>query len=556
MQQIISLMNSLSWKQKAAMVLALAATGLALAALLNWQTESDFRPIFTSLSQEDAAGVVQKLKESGVPFRLSEGGTSIRVPSERVAELRLEMASAGLPRSGRIGFELFDRTNFGTTDFAEQVNFRRAVEGELERSVMSLAEVEMARVHVTMPKDSVFLESRQEAKASVMVRLRPGLTLTPQNVIAITHLVSSAVEGLKPDLVSVLDMKGNLLSRPRRASVGDGVEPSDGMLDFQKKLETDMVRKISSTLEPLLGVDKFRAGVSVECDFTSGEQSEESFDPDRSVMTNSTRTEESLMQTAQASGVPGTASSLPRPSSRPPTSPGGTTRRSETISYQTSRVTRHVKLPQGALKKISASVLLDQVVSWQQTEKGMTRVLTPPSAERMKSIRELVAGAIGIDEERGDSLIVESLPFESTMAIEPPAQSPAHPPAAPPLNPWTKFQQQPWFWYAVGGGSALLLLILAAGGWLLRKRARKSKNSGTPLPPSEVIKALAGPTAESNLPQTEPQRLSSGAPQLLAAGSAEDQTEELILKARQQASESQEVYLNVVRGWLAEDAEA
>ena len=182
---------------------------------MHWQKEADFKPLFTGLAPEDAAGIVQKLKESGVEYRLPDAGGAVLVPSARLAELRLSMAAAGLPKTGRIGFELFDKTNLGATEFTEHVNYRRALEGELERSIMSLAEVEQARVHMTFPKDSVFLDAQQPAKASVLVKIRPGARLSPQNVQAINHLVASAVEGLSPDAVSVLDMNGNLLGRPR-----------------------------------------------------------------------------------------------------------------------------------------------------------------------------------------------------------------------------------------------------------------------------------------------------------------------------------------------------
>src|SRR5204862_6397650 len=174
----------------------------------HWSQERDFRPLYSSLSPEDAGAVLAKVREGGSEFRLAEGGTSVLVPSSRVAELRLQLAAAGVPKSGRIGYELFDKTNFGTSDFAEQVNYHRALEGELERSIVSLSEVEQARVHLTLPKESIFLESRQPAKASVLVKLRPGARLAPQNVAAICQLMASAVEGLAPEAVSVVDMRG------------------------------------------------------------------------------------------------------------------------------------------------------------------------------------------------------------------------------------------------------------------------------------------------------------------------------------------------------------
>src|SRR5574341_894260 len=177
MDQLRRLFASLSARQRVTIVMAAVLVGAALFAFAHWRRESDFRPLYTALAAEDAGAVVQKLKEGGVEYRLSESGTAVLVPSARLAEIRLQLAAAGLPKSGRIGFELFDKTTFGATEFVEHVNYRRALEGELVRSVMSLAEVEHARVHITFPKDSAFLEARQPAKASVMVRLRPGARL-------------------------------------------------------------------------------------------------------------------------------------------------------------------------------------------------------------------------------------------------------------------------------------------------------------------------------------------------------------------------------------------
>ncbi len=208
------------------------------------------------------------MKESGAEYRLSEASDVISVPSAKMAELRLEMAAAGLPKTGRIGFEIFDKNNLGATEFVEHINYRRALEGELERSVGALAEVEQARVHITFPKESVFLESREPAKASVMVKLRAGAHLSARNVSAIGHLVGSAVEGLTPDAVSVLDMQGNLLSRPIRTA---DIKATEEALEYRQKVERDLVQKINTTLDPLLGRDRYRASVSADCDANSGE---------------------------------------------------------------------------------------------------------------------------------------------------------------------------------------------------------------------------------------------------------------------------------------------
>src|SRR3954471_23282865 len=289
MQNILA---KLSIRQRISIAAVAGLVAFGMYELVKQQRESDFKPLFTGVSAEDGAAIVQKLKESGVEYRLPESGGTVLVPSAKLAELRLGMAAAGLPKTGRIGYELFDKTNLGATEFTEHVNYRRALEGELERSVMAMAEVEQARIHLTFPKDSVFLDAQQPAKASVLIKTRPGARLSKQNVLAIDHLVASAVEGLSPDAVSVLDMNGNLLGRPKAPASIDGPEPSEAGLDYRHKIEADLLAKINSTLEPLLGGNKFRANVSVECDFTGAEQNEEIFDPTRSVMLSSQRTED------------------------------------------------------------------------------------------------------------------------------------------------------------------------------------------------------------------------------------------------------------------------
>src|SRR5215471_9348219 len=211
------LLARLSMRQRITIMSVAVLVGAALYSVVQWKKEADFKPLFTGLAGEDAAGIVQKLKESGAEYRLSEGGASVLVPSSRLNELRLTMAAAGLPKSGRIGFELFDKVNLGATEFTEHINYRRALEGELERTVMSLAEVDQARVHLTFPKDSVFLESQQPAKASVLVRLKPGRKLAAVRVGAIDLRDASGNERLALNAVRVLDKLHLLLRSLMRA---------------------------------------------------------------------------------------------------------------------------------------------------------------------------------------------------------------------------------------------------------------------------------------------------------------------------------------------------
>jgi flagellar M-ring protein FliF len=470
--------------------------GGGLYSLVTWKKEADFKPLFTNLAAEDASGIVQKLKEGGAEYRLAENGSSVLVPSARLNEFRLTMAAAGLPKTGRVGFELFDKVNLGATEFTEHINYRRALEGELERTVMSLEEVDGARVHLTFPKDSVFLESQQPAKASVLVRLKPGRKLAPQNVVAINHLVASAVEGLSPDAVSVLDMNGNLLGKPKPAGGIDGSEPSAATLDYRHQIETDLLTKISSTLGPLLGPEKFRAGVSVECDFSGGEQSEEIFDPARSVMVSSQRTEDGAGG-ASAAGVPGTASALPRPTSRPASASNRTTRTTENITYQSTRTVKKTRLPAGSIRRLSLSVLVDQDVTWEKNGAGFKRVLVPPAPEKLKVIRDLVAGITGFTETRGDLLVIETLPFELTLMIEPPPSPMAPAPVSATKDvpiPGLPFKIDQKKLVMIGGGAGGVLLLAITGFVLLRKRKKKKAAATAPA----AIAGAAG--AESGVP--------------------------------------------------------
>jgi flagellar M-ring protein FliF len=472
MNQIRKLLAGLTLRQQVSIGVAVLVVGIGLWQLSSWNRERDFRPLYANLAAEDAGEVIAKLKTDNIEYRVDD--SAIRVPSDKVAEVRLRMASAGLPKTGRIGFELFDKSNFGLTEFAEQVNYRRAIEGELERSIMALTEIERARVHISLPKDSVFLESKQEAKASVVVSLRAGARLSAQNGAAITYLVASAVDRLSPDAVSVIDTRGNLLIRPRKASADTGSDQPEVDLEYRQKMERDLVLKISSTLEPLLGAEKFRAGASVDVDFSSAEQSEESYDPSRSVMVTAQKTEDVSGVTLQA-GIPGTATNLPRPPARQPGSGGGTTRSTENISYQTSRTVRRTRLPQGAVKRMSLAVLLDQNVRWEGKGAKIKKVIEPPSPEKIKTIRDLVAAATGFSETRGDQLTVETLPFESTLGAEPPSDLPLV--AAPPSSPLPAWLQKYIKDMSAGMLAAIAigaLVILIAPFVLLGMRRRKS----------------------------------------------------------------------------------
>jgi flagellar M-ring protein FliF len=577
MDQAKKLLGALTPRQLATIAIVAIAVVAGVMGFSRWQRESGLKTLYTGLSPEDASAIVTKLHEAGVDYKISANGTELLAPEDKVPELRLEMAGLGLPKTGRIGFEIFDKTNFGITDFAEHVNYRRALEGELERSVMAISEVQQARVHVTLPKDSVFTDAREPAKASVLVGLRLGTRLSSANVIAITNLVSSAVEGLGPESVSVVDMSGNLLSRPRREGLADGTQITEAVLEYRQAIEHDVAAKINSTLEPLLGPDKFRTGVSADIDMTSGEQSEETFDPSKSVMVTSQKTEDASGTTRSAPAIPGTASNLPpqqtTPSNAPPATPpaatqpgqtgqpaaaaaaaprtGGnstsTTRRSESITYQTSRVTKHLKIPQGTVKRLSIAVLVDQGSRMEGQGAQAHRVVVPPDPEKLKAIQTLVATLVGLDTTRGDQLTVEALPFDNSINVEPGSLgAPAAQKKPDEVFSIETLKKKPaLLWGSVGGAVLVIGLVVFSLARMLRgRKTGMSVETREALPAVDTYTGLPPGPAAAAAAIGEPSRL----PALMPS-----RTEVLLNQLQENSRNNPEAWANILRGWLAEE---
>jgi flagellar M-ring protein FliF len=580
MDQAKKLFASLTPRQLASIAIVAIAVVAAVMLLSRWERESGLRPLYTGLAPEDASAIVQKLREGGVDFEITNNGTELLAPEDKVAELRLQMAGSGLPKTGRIGFEIFDKTNFGITDFAEHVNYRRALEGELERSVMAISDVQQARVHVTLPKDSVFSDVRESAKASVLVGLRPGTRLASNNVVAITNLVSSAVEGLAPESVSVVDMSGTLLSRPRRDGLPDTAQASVAVLEYRQAIEHDLAAKINNTLEPLLGADKFRTGVSADIDMTSGEQSEETFDPAKSVMVTSQKSEDTSGVTrASPPTSPGTASNLaPQqpagsaaqqpPAATQPAQPGqpgqkdaqkdapapaaartggntsSTARRSESITYQSSRVTKHLKLPQGTVKRLSIAVLVDQGSKMEGQGAQAHRVIIPPDTEKLKAIQTLVGTLVGLDAARGDQLTVEALPFDNSVNMDAGSLGPPSAQKKPDeVFSIEALKKKPaLLWGSVGGGVLVIGLVIFA-------MTRGSKRGAM----VETQEALPAADAYARVPAAPGSSAPAmGAPSHLPA-LMPSRTEVLLNQLQENSRNNPEAWANILRGWLGEE---
>lgn len=526
--------------------------GLGIFGLAYWKRNGDYRPLYKALSPEDAGGIVAKLKEKNTPYHLSDDGTTILVPQDKVAEARLEMAAAGLPKTGRIGFELFDQTKFGATDFMEHVNYRRALEGELERTMMSMNEVEQARVHLTFAKDSVYTENRLPAKGSVVLKLRSELS--EQAVSAIRYMVSSAVEGLSPEAVSVVDMRGNLLGRPKEKSAGDSEEPSEAALEYKHNVEKDLLNKVNSTIEPLLGAERFRSSVSADCDFSSGELSEETYDPTKQAVTNDQHSKE-ISTTGTANGVPGTQSNLPRATPRPGAN-AQVTRETSNTTYQTTHAVRRTKTPQGTLKRLSVAVLIDQTAHWEGRGPTLRRVLTPPSRETIDRITEVVSAAVGIVPERGDRVVVDSLPFETTQDQPPPESLQDRPPASDSLFSGKNIMT----------GIALIALVTALT-FVVRSQKKQTPQAEVAttlalpaaMPPAASVPAAAlkapQPSAAQIAKQLEQERQARAEERRLELEAAGAELQTLTESAINMTETNSELCAGVLRSWLNEKPE-
>ena len=551
MNQLLHIWNSLNLAQRVSLAvvpLLICAAGFGIT---RWKHESDFRPLYNSLAPADASALAQKLREGGIEYRLDETGSTVLVPSSHVAEARLVLAGAGLPRTGSIGFELFDRTSVGASDFTEQVNYRRALEGELERTVATLSEIEQARIHITIARDSVFLDSREPAKATVVLSLKRAGPLQQSSVTAIANLVASAVDGLAPQAVSIIDSDGRLLNRPQ-GMTGEGGSMADGNLDYRHQVESDMTARINSALEPLLGSGRFRAGVSVDCDLTSSEESEESFDGGKGAILQSQTTEESNAS-GPSGGQPGTASNLSAAPAKQAPGSSGFTRRTENVSYQPSRTVRKIISPRGGIRRISTAVLVDQTVKWEGSGNTARKTLVPPSPEVLKGVRDVIAGITGYSEQRGDQITVETLPFENTLTaerFEPP------PPSA--KRPAFDFRQP-----AVIYGGAVTLLLVSVVFFLLMKRPAQGMNRGAEeATPAALPSSASSPTtvteqAASRLPRAhglpdESAGLQGEAPSRLSLTGNSKAAETVVRHIRDAVQKDPVSVARILRTWVSE----
>ncbi|MBI2877620.1 MAG: flagellar M-ring protein FliF, partial [Candidatus Tectomicrobia bacterium] len=412
-QGISQRLADLSAGKKIVLALTLGMGVAALVVAILWLKRPQYQPLFTNLNPDDAGSVTAKLKEDQVPYRLEDGGRSILVPAERVYDIRLELAGQGLPQGGGVGFEIFDRHNLGTTEFVQKLNYRRALQGELARTISQLEEVDQARVHLVIPEKALFVQDQETASASVVLKLEPGREIKGQQIQGIVHLVSSSVEGLKPERITIIDQRGRILSSGSGES--DLQKLTSSQLEYQRLVEREMERQIQSMLEQVLGPQKVIARVSAAMDFDRIERTEESYDPDTTVVRSEQRSNETSNGAGPVPmGVPGVQSNLPggTPGSSS-ASPSQYKRENETINYEISKVTRHVIEPMGKIRRLSVAVLIDGKYRPLPNKPGEQEYL-PRSPEELSRYQSIVKKAVGYSEERKDQVEVASFPFETT----------------------------------------------------------------------------------------------------------------------------------------------
>ena len=392
LDQIKAFLTRFTLQQKLAIAGSGALVLVLLWALVHFMTQIEFQTLYSELDPQEAQGIVQKLTELKVPYELTTDGRTIKIASDKLAETRIQLASQGLPESGRVGFEIFDRTNFGLTDFQEQVNYQRALEGELARSIMTLAEVEAARVHLVLAKDSLFQTSDDQTKASVILKLKDGRSLTQSAAQGIVNVVASSVKGLTPEKVVLIDYRGKILSRNDGADSGLSAQ----QLDARQKLETELSNKIVQILEPAVGQGKVRPQVSVVMNFQQVEETVEQYDPQGSVVRSQNKQEEHQPRSDRIA--------------------------SETINYEVSKAVRHIVNPTGKIDRVSVAVLIDNHKKTVTGSDGkLQSTQEPRNADDIKKYKDLISAAIGFNPNRGDQLTVENISFEGeTEFIEKP----------------------------------------------------------------------------------------------------------------------------------------
>ncbi|SCY80683.1 flagellar basal-body MS-ring/collar protein FliF [Desulfoluna spongiiphila] len=418
-EQIRDILAKMPLSRKIAVGALLFVVISLFAGIILWSNMVVYRSLYSGLSPEDASQVVTRLKELKIPYKLEAGGSGVSVPEDKLYDLRLSMAAEGLPKGAGVGFEIFNKTEFGTTEFVQKLNFQRALQGELARTIREIEEVRDARVLIVMPKDSVFVEESKPPSASVLLKLRK--TLPQSQVDAIVHLVASSVEDLTPDRVTVVDSRGKILSSGTPEDADKQLLNSQ--LSYKLAYERNVTQRIQSMLERIVGQGKCIVRVTVDMDFSRVDVSEELFDPDGQVV----RSRQNVAEKSDKTNLgPDKISSVnPLADLDPNRKTESKQRSDDTVNYEISRTTRRTTRPLGEVTRLSVAAVLDGTYTIETAEDGTrSRKYNPRTPEEMKLFSTIVRQAMGYSADREDQVSVESMPFtmdEGWELEQPPA---------------------------------------------------------------------------------------------------------------------------------------
>ncbi|MGN6388866.1 MAG: flagellar basal-body MS-ring/collar protein FliF [Burkholderiaceae bacterium] len=535
------------------LMLGAAAVVALMAGVWMWSRQPDYRVLFSNYSDRDGGAIVASLQQMNVPYRFSEGGTAILVPENMVDDARLKLAAQGLPKGGNVGFELMENQKLGVSQFLEQVNFPRALEGELARSIPSVGAVQAARVHLALPKASVFVRDQEKPTASVVLNLYQGRTLDKQQVNAIVHLVASSVPDLPAKNVTVIDQNGDLLSGADRDRPDNMLDPTQ--LKYVQELQRSIVRRIESIITPIVGAGNVRAEATADVDFTHSEQAAEIYKPNQtpnSATIRSQQTSESVDGAGGgASGIPGALTNQPpHPATAPLTAPpaakgaagalgqasgqaqaaasttsnGATTHRESTTNYEIDKTVRYVQQPMGGVKRLSVAVVVNYR---KEIDKAGKTVVRPLSDTEKQQITDLVKEAMGFNQDRGDSVNVVNSPFAGS-----------EPEKMPDVPVWKRPETVS---LAMQGGKYLLagivLLYLFFG--FLRPTLKKIANPGPAALPApdtdDAVVQLSGATPHAEEADTLPEPMYRNNLEM----------------AKQLSRDDPKLVANVVRSWVS-----
>lgn len=557
-QRLRDAFDRLGEQQKIVLLVAIAALFALVVGAVLWSRQPDWKVLFSNLNEKDGGAIVAVLEQQNVPHKFNDSG-SLLVPSERVHEVRLKLASQGLPRGGMVGFELMENQKFGISQFAEQVNYQRGLEGELARTIHSIGSVQSARVHLAIPKPSVFVRDEQKPTASVLLTLYPGRTLDAGQVAGITHLVSSSVPQLPAANVTVIDQNGTLLSQLKSKLTEAGLDPAQ--IKYVRELENSIIQRIEEILKPVLGDNNFKVQVAADVDFSQTEQTAESYRPNNTPESTAIRSQQSneTASVNQASGgVPGALSNQPpvpatapltqppvgTPARGQPAKPGEiegkldaagitaplnaagqpvSTAKTSTINYEIDKTIRHTRQAMGSIRRLSAAVVVNHRKETGKDGKPVTKAL--PDAE-MKQINELVREAMGFSKERGDTLSVANSPFAAAEPIE------------TGLPAWKDPEIQAW-----AGDLLKYLLLIGAAAFIYLKVIQPSLKVMFPRP---------GETGEAS----SPEGVAGAAGHVAIAGEADEETVRVdqfaakMQKARDLSQSDPKVVANIIKDWM------